>query len=240
MTDPLKYVEFVEYRSQRNPCLKPVVDLLKNGQKSTKIRIKPNFVWIDYTQNHLNRPNETKTTLEAVVRDIRQMKQSVNSQLSPDFRRILIVEDIDVDSIIKLGSNLDLDPVFFAHYLLTDFGDIEKAPAPASSSLLPSSLIERDSIHMHYQQIIEIAVPNQKSSRVYKYKTPGNVQRAVRCLPPLSGGVQPAIMRGCCSTILKQFNAGSWLCKYLLVQEESILLYNVRDLLADFMSKVSC
>lgn len=214
MTDPLRYVEFVEYRSQRNPCLKPLVDLLKNGQKSTKIRTKPNFVWIDYTQKHMNRPNHTKTTLETVVSDVHQIKQSVSSPPSPDFRRILIVEDIDVDSIIKLGSNLDLDPVFFAHYLLTDFGDIEKAPAPASSSLLPSSLIERDSIHMHYQQIIDIAVQKQTSSRIYKYKTPGNVRRAVRCLPSLSDGVQPAIMRGCCSTTLKQFNAGSWLCKY--------------------------
>lgn len=217
MTKPLTYVDFVAYRSNRNPCLKPLVDLLKNGHKSTTIRTKPNFFWIDFAKTHLDGVPNTPTTLEAVVRDILQLKQRVKSPPSaaaPDFRRILIVEDIDVDSITQIGSNLDVDPMFFAHYMLTDFGDIEKAPAPASSSLVPSSFVERDSIHIHYQQMIEITAQNQMTPGIYKYKSPGNVPRAVRCLPSLSGGVQPAIMRGCCSAILKRFEPGSWLCWY--------------------------
>lgn len=215
MTKPLTYVDFVEYRSNRNPCLKPLADLLKSGHKSTTIRTKPNFFWIDFTKTHLDGVLNTRTTLEAVVRDILQLKQRVKSQPSAaasEFRRILIVEDINVDSITQIGSNLDVDPMFFAHYMLTDFGDIEKGPAPASSSLVPSSFVERDSIHVHYQQMIDITAQNQTKPRIYKYKSPGNVPRAVRCLPSLSGGVQPAIMRGCCSAILKRFEPGSWIC----------------------------
>lgn len=214
MTQPPTYVDFVEFRSHGNPCLKPFADLLR---RKTPTDLQPNFFWIDFSKGHHGEASQiTQATLQEVLHEVERVKTGTGSTipstpLSP-LQRILIVEDINVDTIVGLGSVLDVDPLFFANYMLTDFGDIESAPLPPLSALVPSGFAERDCIHIHYQQIIDVTTPATEDIEVYKLKSSGNVQRAVRCPPSLSG-VQPAIMRGCCSAKLQRFHGGSWLCE---------------------------
>lgn len=213
MSQAPPYIDFAEFRSKRNPCLKPLADLLKRDVSSPTLR-KPTIFWINFLQENGYDTAYAPTHLQEVLHEVEQAKKrskSARKSTQPPLRRIAIIEDIDHQSITALGSSLDIDPEIFANYILTDFGNIETVPAPPSLSLLPSHSIAKDSIHIHYQQIVQIT-NNPNDLTVYKFNSPGNIQRAIRCLPILSG-IQPAIMRGCCSSMLKRFEDGSWLCE---------------------------
>jgi hypothetical protein len=69
---------------------------------------------------------------------------------SVTYGRVLLVEDIRPYSISLLGETLDVDLVFFADYITTDFQDIKKAPPPPSHALSLSQIAERGYLYVYY------------------------------------------------------------------------------------------
>jgi hypothetical protein len=123
----------------------------------------------------------------------------------------LIVENIQHHLISLLGEILDVDPIFFAGHVTTDFKDIEEAPLPPSLALFPSRIAEKGYLHLHYQQLLDLGSADAFKSSPYSLKSDSNVPRNVRRLPYLSGR-QLAFSRACCSILVKDFR-DSWICK---------------------------
>jgi hypothetical protein len=114
-----------------------------------------------------------------------------------------------------LGETLDVDPVFFAGHVTTDFSDIEQAPPPPSLALFPSQAAEWGYLHIHYQQVLDLGSTDSFGGSAYALKTESNIPRNTRRLPPLSGR-QFALARACCSVLVKILDT-AWICKALRI-----------------------
>lgn len=213
MATSTSYADFVKWRAERNPCLQPLVEFL--GNESHNHTRTPTIHSIDYTRGPSTKCEIQQISLDKALRDVNTSSSFISpmSQRSANtltLRRVVLVEDIDAHTIQTLGSRLNIDPLFFAHYMLTELEDIECAPPPPAIGSLPSTFVGKTSIHLHYQQILDQGQADPGSVKTYKFQSQGNVKRSARCTPSISG-VQPAILRGCCSAILKHFDNG-WIC----------------------------
>ncbi|KAK4159575.1 hypothetical protein QBC43DRAFT_326921 [Cladorrhinum sp. PSN259] len=130
--------------------------------------------------------------------------------------RIIIIEDLHPSALDILGSCLDIDPVFFADYVVTDLEDPDTSSAPPSVALTPSQILSQgDCFHIHYQQIVDLSSNDLLDSLPWVMKTWTNVPRSVRRLPRYSNERQFGIVRGCCS-ILTRHLGDSWIAIILV------------------------
>ncbi|KAK3322673.1 hypothetical protein B0H66DRAFT_212090 [Apodospora peruviana] len=195
------YVDLVQSRCQTNPCVSGLAEHLRCGSGTAST-----IVTLDYPQSGHPAP----TPLTIAEADLTKLI----STTSTIYGRILLVENIRPHLISLLGEILDVDPVFFAGHVTTDFKDFEKAPPPPSLALFPSQLAERGYLHLHYQQVLDLGSPDPFRSSSYSLKSDSNVPRNVRRLPRLSGR-QLALARACCSVLVKKIK-GSWICLVLV------------------------
>ena len=205
------YADFVKFRALSNPCIGGIANFLSAAQ-----------------------PGDAKTTQYQVVHHSGgEWSGGVNSAVSssspdddfaaslqpppPGQGRVIVIEDIHPSLLELLGSNLDIDPIFFADYILTNFEDIELSPSPPSVALPPSRTVStNDSFHIHYQQMLDLGHENEQPELPRVFQTSGNVRRSVRRLVALRGrpetpSRQLAIVRGCCAVLKKTFGQ-SWIC----------------------------
>ncbi|KAG7001407.1 hypothetical protein G7Y79_00032g067600 [Physcia stellaris] len=129
--------------------------------------------------------------------------------------RILIVEDLTRDVIEQLGSQLNIDPYFFASHLDVFQPDIS-TPRPYLSKL-PSMARNQDSLFLHYHRVLEVDSLTCQSTLVQAM----NVPRKVKLLPPTKGvstGIARRIgfARHCCSVLRTSGKDGLWLCLILV------------------------
>lgn len=184
------YVDSVRLRSLRNPCLGDLVTHLKRAPKvDCTIRV------LEYDVDG------------TVLSSLAQIDQKELPRLFQDpgqaLGRVLLIENLRPDVISCLGEHLDVDPLFFADYITTDFQGIDKAPPPPSLAFCPSQIVERGHVHIHYQQIIDLGNPGYHKNPEYGLHTEHNIPRNIRQLPPLSGR-QLALSRACCSILVKR------------------------------------
>lgn len=191
----LLYSDVIRLRSQANPCVSGLVEHMKIAPRSAST-----VVLLEYPLSS-NLPSSpvgiTKTELPRLLHTT-----------SPATGRVIFIENIGPDLISYLGQSLEVDPLFFAGHVSTDFQDFEKAPLPPSLALLPSQIAERGYLHIHYQQVIDLGSAEQFRDTAYALRTDSNVPRNARRVPHLSGR-QLAITRGCCSIFLKKLK-DSW------------------------------
>ncbi|KAK0749760.1 hypothetical protein B0T18DRAFT_437194 [Schizothecium vesticola] len=195
------YRDLVRSQCQINPCVTGLAEHLGRGPGAAST-----IVSLDYPQSRHPAPIPLTIT-EADLAKLIHTTSTIHG-------RILLVENIQPHLISLLGENLDVDPVFFAGHITTDFKDIEKAPPPPSLALFPSQIAERGYLHLHYQQVLDLGSANQFRSSSYSLKSDSNVPRNVRRLPHLSGR-QLALARACCSILVKKLK-GSWICLILV------------------------
>lgn len=194
------YSDLVRSQCRNNPCVTGLAEHLGRGPGTAST-----IVSLDFLQNGQLAPNPL--TIAEV--DLAKLIHTT----STIYGRILLVENIGPQLVSLLGEILDIDPVFFAGYITTDFKDIEKAPSPPSLALFPSQIAERGYLQLHYQQVLDLGSADSFRSSSYNLKSDSNVPRNVRRLPNLSGR-QLALARACCSILVKKFK-GSWICKSL-------------------------
>jgi hypothetical protein len=204
------YLDFTRWRSEKNPCLKPLVEFLG---KETSSGPPSTIHSVDYTQSPASEVQISSLPLEQLLKDVDTSASAAVAQRQdcrPLFRRVVLVEDIDAPTMHTLGTHFDIDPLFFAHYMFTELKDIESSPPPPALGSLPSTFISKASIHLHYQQILNLRRADSETDSTYKFQAQGNVKRSARCTPSISG-TQPVILRGCCSAMLKHYDKG-WIC----------------------------
>src|SRR3569833_38962 len=194
------YTEFVRFRQLSNPCLGPLSAFLampRLAQSSCQL----------YAVNYTARSDGDCDT------ECKQLHLGdFCSALTPPpagLERVILIEDLEPSVLEVLGAAWDIDPIFFAGYILTSFEDIENSPAPPSNALTPSQiLLQSDWFHIHYQQVADLGLHSPIKHSSWTLKTTGNVRRSVRCLPPLQGR-QLGIVRGCCAVLMKTFDQSS-------------------------------
>ncbi|KAL8313007.1 hypothetical protein RB597_005714 [Gaeumannomyces tritici] len=210
MTTPqLSYEDFIVARSRTNPCINGLARYVKQPPFASASRL----VVVDYPANE----NKLPTPQEITAPELSKLLAWPNLFTigSRPQMRIVLVENIQPQALIILGQILEVDPVFFAGHVDTDFQDIEKAPLPPSLAFFPSQLAEKGFLYVHYQQVIDLGNSSTFDTLPYALKTDSSPPRNVRRLPPLSGR-QLALARGCCSMLSRRMSDGSWICLILV------------------------
>ncbi|KAL8318550.1 hypothetical protein RB597_005703, partial [Gaeumannomyces tritici] len=206
------YEDFIVVRSRINPCIGGLTRYVRQPFASVS-----KLVLVDYPPDDRTPPTPQDVT-ESELFQLLASPNSPTAKPRPQVR-VILVEHIQPRTLVLLGEILDVDPVFFAGHVNTDFQDIEKAPPPPSLAFFPSHLAEKGFLHVHYQQVIDLEDSATFDALPYALKTDSNPPRNVRRLPPLSGR-QLALARGCCSMLLRKMAHGSWI--YLILVDPPV------------------
>lgn len=199
------YETLIRHRVDINPCLASFQMFLRKPQ----IHAKPcEISIIDYNRDGSQissaRTQEWKGEIDSIS------LTSISEQICG---RLLIIEDISASMISSLGTRLNIDPMFFANYISTEFHNLEDKPPPPSLALFPSYWSSRsDMFHLQYQRVVDLGKGTIYNQTVAT-KTLGNVPRNVRRLPGLQRR-HIGIARGCCSVWMKKI-VNTWICTTL-------------------------
>lgn len=195
------YYDFVRIRRLANPSIEGLRRHLKITQAGSS-----SVVLLEYSSGRNSPSSPVRISAEEL--------STVIENPSPVAGRVLLIENIEPSLINSLGKLLDIDPVFFADYVATDFGGIDKAPLTPFRAFFPSQLAQRGHLHIHYQQVIDLGQSKDFAASIFQLKTESNASRSTRLLPHLKGR-QLGLARGCCSILLKQHEE-TWYSKYRL------------------------
>lgn len=184
------YIDYIKKRGRANPCVQSLAQHVKRPTQSAST-----VVLLEYFAESNVPPCPVKLTEAELLTNFKEVNMSLATG------RVLLIENIDSALIEVLGQHLDVDPVFFASYITTDFQGVEKAPPNPSLAFYPSQIAQRGHLHIHYQQVVDLDKSNGFKDSTYLLQTDANVPRNTRRLPELSGR-QLALTRGCCSVLL--------------------------------------
>lgn len=191
------YKSFIAERAQQNPHLQDLHEFL---QKDTVSQNAGHIVCLEFsTGNGL--PNRRNLNLEG-------LKLLLGNEVKGDdlCGRILIVEDISSDVVEKLGSLLNIDPLFFALHMNTSEIDITKTRI--QTAVLPSTKRSHNFLNLQYHRVIEFE--NLRSEQTVFRDM--NVPRKVKMLSQLKG-INIGLARHCCSILRTKRKDGLWLGK---------------------------
>jgi hypothetical protein len=201
MDDSLGFHNRLGVRVAKNPCLQGLEHFI-NTQNSRRMSV---IRYGDFDSN--------SGALKSIVPADPFHLSSIMNIPSDSIGRLVLVEDISATLLSELGSLLDLDPLFLAGHVSTDFGDIENVPPPPSIAMFPTQLVAQGFLHLNYHQVLDLGPSQDFENAPYAFHTDCNIPRNVRRLPKLSDR-QLALARTCCSVVVKQFKE-SWICKMM-------------------------
>lgn len=142
--------------------------------------------------------------------DIDELNLKVST--SPTSSIIAVIENIHPNDIELLGSLLDIDPLFFCGHIVSSYQDIERTPPAPLISMLPSRIASHEFFNIHFQKVLDLGDECTLDHMPYKFTAPGNITRAIRLVPALSGRAI-GLVRGCISILKKQLTADKWICE---------------------------
>lgn len=211
MNSKASYTDFLDGLSQNNPCIDGLAELVKRPGLSASTVVLLEYSAVGAGNAPLGPPAPRHETLNEA--ELPTLFEKVSDSVSG---RILLIENIRSGLVELLGRHLDVDPMFFASYIKTDFQGIDQAPPNPSLAFYPSQIAERGHLHLHYQQVVDLsleAYPDGLKDSVYLLQTQANVPRNTRRLPGLSNR-QLALTRGCCSILVKKLGR-IWYGEYI-------------------------
>lgn len=189
-----------------NPCLQSLVDYLSPNPAAPRDR-QPSVHSISVSRNG---SLTTNLDLEG-LKDLISRKRRVGCE--EPLGIILVIEDICPATVELLGAGLSIDPLFFCDHINTSFPKSGSDPLPPSLVSFPSVIRNRDFVNIHSQRILDLGPIAKDATASYDVSVFGNYKRNARRLVPLKGR-QVALMRSCCSILLKKFPEHPWLCGY--------------------------
>ena len=208
------YVSFVEEQSRQNPSL-----LNLNVFLRTHHRIACSISCLDFCNGSPSqvRPCELDAvSLNRVLAGFRHGRQSFHTiglngavnHVNHSTRiagRIILIEDLTAEIIEVLGSNLDIDPLFFSSHIYT--AEKKLGSQSADGPNLPSRYEDSNFMNLHYHRTLELT---------NEYKPKGNTVR--NCNVPRKFAVLPkvkgtyfALTQHCCSVLKTVNHQKQWL-----------------------------
>ena len=199
------YRSYVAAQTRSSPCLSNLSRFLESDAST---RYDCRITSMEFTSESCT-PSHQSLGMD----DLAALLHNRTNRKSGLRGRIMIVEDLTRDVIEQLGSQLNIDPYFFASHLDVFQPDIS-TPRPYLSKL-PSMARTRDSLFLHYHRVLEVDSLTCQSTLVQAM----NVPRKVKLLPPTKGvstGLARRIgfARHCCSVLRTSGKDGLWLCQY--------------------------
>ena len=191
------YQSYIAARTRRNPCLQNLFKFLIDNSRS---RRSCRIACLEFSSVSLV-PNSKNLDLDGLANLLHNQAKE-NDRLRG---RILIIEDLSKDIIQMLGSNLNIDPFFFASHINAPHSEI--VTTRPYTATLPSAAKSQNFLTLHYHRALE-----------FKHKEPllqdMNVPRKVKALPPVKN-VNIGLARHCCSIMRTVGKDGLWLGKWI-------------------------
>lgn len=198
------YREYVRVLSEEHRGLATLSDMLNLSKPPYES--KPVVALIDYPR----RLDMVSPPVISVYENPKEM-----TALPTDCHgRIIIVEDIHGPLIEQLGSQLDIEPLFFASHIAPNPGGPIDPLLASSRARLPSQLVRRGDLHLTYKRLLDLGDIHafEKEHPQRSFKTISNIARSAKPLPYSLGNRQLAVLSACCSVTLK-LRSDSWICR---------------------------
>jgi hypothetical protein len=216
---PKPYTQFVLTQRPRNPSLGNLCHFLTQS-----ISRKPgnitclSFSDIDESPSRgdLNIA-ELESLLKVLTTDNRDHDTSTNT--SQPQGRILLIEDPEKDVIELLGSQLNIDPFFFASHIHgpTVTAQISKP----TSVILPSETARQNFLSLQYHRALEFG---KDAAALRRLSSDGNMQRKVMLLPAMRNTRIGLAQQSC--SVLKTSTKKGWLGEHLSARMEKRANYS--------------
>lgn len=189
------YQSYIAAKTRRNPCLQNLFKFLADDSGSRR-NCRIACLEFSSVSQVSNSSNFDLNGLANLLHN--QTKKNDNLR-----RRILIIEDLSKDIIQLLGSNLNIDPFFFASHI--DVFQSEIMITRPYMAILPSAVKSQNFLTLHYHHVLEFE---------RRFKEPllrdMNVPRKVKALPSIKN-VNIGLARQCCSIMKTVGEDGLWL-----------------------------
>ncbi|KAK8005399.1 hypothetical protein PG990_011436 [Apiospora arundinis] len=213
------YRDFVRAQSLSNPCLESLVGYL--GRTSPTPRND------QYSIHHIQVRQDGLITAHT---DLNGVKSLIDETSNPKSEKllgsILVIEDICPATVELLGRRLGIDPIFFCDHINTAFPRTGSDPLPPHIVSFPSMIRNRGFVNIHSQRILDLGYIADSTTASYDVSVSGNYGRSARRLVPIANR-QIALVRSCCSVLLKQFPGCPWLCIILIDPAPDV--YHIRS-----------
>lgn len=160
-----------------------------------------------------NVDNDTTTTKhtnsDSLVIKIRQLKSNHSQNVAG---LVILLESPGPPVIEDLGSELNINPFFFAGYVSTSYVSVGEEPVAPLWALYPSQAISSEFLHIHFQRLISLGESTTFQQADRKGLLSAPVPRTVRRTQSLSGQ-ELGLVRACHAVYLKTLQNGKWLGK---------------------------
>ncbi|KAI5921096.1 hypothetical protein F4810DRAFT_702558 [Camillea tinctor] len=216
------YQDYISQLATRNPCLAALSSFMHGNIHLSRCKSTISIIEIDA---HWKGSVHEATNIQDVALKLSSLQQRPRPDAGG---MILIVEDPGAAEIETLGSLLDIDPIFFCGHITSSYQDVERNPSAPLLGLLPSRLISKDYVNIHYQRVLDLGLESDFHHSPYKMTIPGNNPRTIRRLPPLSGR-QLGLARTCCSVLVKEFPNGAWTYFVLVDSTTSSIVFESKE-----------
>ncbi|KAI1496088.1 hypothetical protein F5X99DRAFT_85808 [Biscogniauxia marginata] len=204
------YQGYISRMTTRNPCLAALSSFLDNN---SRLGSRTGIISLIELDALLEKRSVHETAhIQDAASKITNLQQQPSQQHMGGM--IIIIEDPGPIEIEVLGSMLDIDPIFFCGHITSSYQDVERSPSAPLLGLLPSRIVPKDYVNIHYQRVLDLGHESDFHDMPYKMTIPGNNPRTVRRLPPLSSR-QVGLARTCCSVFRRKLNNGAWICLIL-------------------------
>lgn len=170
------------------------------------------FVSLDFHHGATRPTTRAEFKLEHLLQEIREPVLSNTSDSKQCGRevaqgRILIIENITKDVVELLGSELSIDPLFFALHLHTA-RRIGMGSQPPDDANLPSRLFARDYVNLCYHRSVTSDIANGQRKRFLMNRA---VDRKLIFLSYTNIG----LAQHCASVMKLKLKSGFWLCWFM-------------------------
>lgn len=201
---PLSYTQFVLSQKPRNPSLSNLCRFLSHSTN----RKSCNITCLDFTNadEPPSRRDFGVTDLEDLLEVLATVNQSrdISKKTSQPQGHILFVEDLTKELVEILGSQLDIDPFFFASHIHGPTATAQTSK-PASV-ILPSEIANQSFLSLQYHRVLEFG---KETAALRRLSSNGNIQRKVMLLPIMQD-TRIGLVQQSCSVFLTSTRNG-WL-----------------------------
>lgn len=190
------YRDYVKTQSIYNPCLFNLVDFLSNHAYSHR---RCRVTALDFREGIKGLSSQISVALN----DLPSKLQGDDDLDNPLQGRIFIIEDLTEDVVELFGSELDIDPLFFAMHLHVD-EKRELSHHTPSEATLPTRLLDRNYINMFYHRSV---VTDDTHKQWARYLRNTVINRKLVLLPSTNLG----LIQHCASVIRTKQKHSFWI-----------------------------
>lgn len=195
------YTSIVRARRRQNPSLQSLYTFLT---ETGKIKHRVRMTKLDYFADTRD-PERADWTQPTLAQTLDILAGHEEDKEHKRIGQILVIENIDRETMAVLGVHLKIDPLFFASHMHSPWREITSTSPNVSQ--LPSVRKRRNFKTFPYQQTL---VFPEIEAADYKLLQQSNIPRKVVVFPP-NRGKRLGVAQRCCSVLFIDTEEKGWL-----------------------------